>query len=303
MNQRRGVTLIEVLVVLVILGLLLALLLPAVQNIRATANRMSCASNLRQIGVACHAYHDDHCSFPRGYKAWVNSDPLATTPGWGWATYLLPYVDQEALHQSLILGSPIENPVNAGPRMTGVPLYLCPADSNVPATFPIVNASGQFLAEAAPISYAANYGVGELDQIPGPTEGVFYRNSHVKVTSITDGASTTIMIGERAWSHSMAPWVGAINGGLVLGGPRNPWRASPEAIYPAPIFCLVQTNSINDTIDNDGGLDDYYSEHPGGVNMLFADGSVRFVSERLNHDVLLALGTRAGGEVVGPGDY
>jgi prepilin-type processing-associated H-X9-DG protein len=90
---------------------------------------------------------------------------------------------------------------------------------------------------------------------------------------------------------------------MVRGGPRNPWRNAPDAAYPAPNFPCVQVNLLNNRSDPDGSLDDFYSEHPGGVNMLFADGGVHFLPEGINHAVFLALGTRAGGEVVGAADY
>jgi prepilin-type N-terminal cleavage/methylation domain-containing protein/prepilin-type processing-associated H-X9-DG protein len=303
MNRRRAVTLIELLVVLVIIGILVALLMPAVHRIRAAASRVSCASNLKQIGHACHLYHQDAGSFPPGYASWPSSDPMATAPGWGWASYLLPYLEQASLQAQVSFGVPIEDPANALPRLTLIPVYLCPADVAVPPAFAITDATGKVLAEASPISYAATYGIGELDQIPGPNEGMFYRNSHVSLAQVTDGTSSTLMIGDRAWSHAMAPWAGAINTGILHGGPANPWRNSPEAAYPAPNFCLVQTNTINNTTDCDGALDDFFSAHLGGVNVVFADGSVHFLSESINRSVLLALATRAAGEVINEADY
>jgi prepilin-type processing-associated H-X9-DG protein len=303
MNARRGITLIELLVILVIIGILVGLMVPGVQRIRASAARIACANNLKQIGLACHAYHQDQGSFPPGYTAWPNSDPLATTPGWGWAAYLLPYLEQAALQAQISFSLPIEDPANAIPRLAQVPVYLCPADVGLPPAFAITDANGQVLAEAAPISYAATYGIGELDEIPGPNEGVFYRNSHITLSQITDGTSSTLMIGDRAWNHAMAPWAGAINNGILHGGPANPWRNKAEAAYPAPNFCLVQTNSINNLTDCDGALDDWFSFHPGGINVVFADGSVHFLSQNINQAVLFALATRAAGEVINQADY
>src|SRR5205085_2223945 len=129
------------------------------------------------------------------------------------------------------------------------------------------------IADAAPSSYAATWGTGELTSVPGPSEGVFYGNSRVRIADIRDGTSNTTMIGDRAWSQTMAPWAGAINGGIVHAGPYNVWYRIPTAIAPAPIFCLVHNNKINPRDDSDGGLDDFSSGHPGGVNILFADGS------------------------------
>jgi prepilin-type N-terminal cleavage/methylation domain-containing protein/prepilin-type processing-associated H-X9-DG protein len=302
MKQRNAMTLIEVLVVLAILASLFGLFLGALQRVRDVAARAQCASQLRQLGLACLLYHDAHRVFPPGYRDCRCTDPMMTSPGWGWATQMLPYLEQQALFDRILFHHPIEDPRNEARRIR-VGIYLCPADANVPLTFPITNAAGQLITEAAPISYAACLGSGELDEIPGPKEGVFYRNSHIRIGDITDGTSSTILLGDRAWSHAMAPWAGAVNGGIVRGGPRNPWRNSPEAAYPAPNFCCVQANAINKAKDPDGSLDEFFSGHWGGVNLLFADGGVRFVHQEINPIVLMALGTRAGGEVVNEADY
>jgi prepilin-type processing-associated H-X9-DG protein len=215
----------------------------------------------------------------------------------------LPFVEQEDLQHIINFHTSIARPNNEAARCTLLGVYLCPSDPDVPADFPVTDSSGILVARVAPSSYAANYGTGELDEIPGPTEGVFYRNSRVQLGDITDGASSTIMVGDRAWSHAMTPWAGAVPHGIVRGGPRNPLRNNPEAAYPAPNLCLVQTNKIGDRNDPDGSLDEFYSEHPGGVNVLFADGSTHFLRNSINVAVLQALGTRAGGEVVSAADY
>src|SRR5438132_1107889 len=228
---------------------------------------------------------------------------MATSPGWGWAAFLLPYIEQDNLLRGLQLQKPIEDGLNASARMSGLALYLFPSDPAVPATFTITDSSGQPLADAAATSYAATWGVGELTSVPGPGEGVFYLNSHIRIADIADGTSRTMLIGDRAWSQTMAPWAGAINKGIVRPGPQNVWRDSPDAVGAAPIFCLVHNNKINPRDDSDGGLDDFSSGHPGGINVVFADGSVHFLPETLERRIFLALGTRAGGEAVNETDY
>jgi prepilin-type N-terminal cleavage/methylation domain-containing protein/prepilin-type processing-associated H-X9-DG protein len=303
MKRHSAFTLLEVLIAIAIIAVLAALLLSAVQMAREAANRISCANNLKQIGLACHSYHDVNDAFPPGYAAALDADLASTQPGWGWAAYLLPYLDQSALCQSINFCQPIDAPCNASARLTVLPVFLCRSDPGVPPGFTIVNAAGQPIVDAAPISYAASSGADELDQIPGPLEGVFYRNSQVRIVDITDGTTTTTMIGDRSWSWAMAPWAGALPGGVLYGGPQNPWKNSPDAAYPAANFCLAQNRQINDRKDTDGALDDFVSDHPGGINMLFADGTVRFLRNSMDPVVFAAMGTRAGGEVISEADY
>jgi prepilin-type processing-associated H-X9-DG protein/prepilin-type N-terminal cleavage/methylation domain-containing protein len=301
--RRPALTLIELLVVIAIIAILIGLLLPAVQKVREVAARAGCAHNLHQIGLACHAYHDGQGSFPPGYCARPSPDALATSPGWGWAAHLLPYLEQEGLHRTVRFDRPIEDPANQAARLSRVAAYVCPSDASLPAAFAVSDAAGGIVTEAAPASYAATFGSCEFDEVPGPKEGVFYRNSRVRLADITDGTATTILVGDRAWGYAMAPWAGAVSRGVVRGGPWNRWRANPEAAYPAPNFACIQTNTVNDFQDRDGSLDDFVSGHPGGVNFLFADGGVRFVRQDIPAALLAALGTRAGGEVADPADY
>jgi prepilin-type processing-associated H-X9-DG protein len=296
-------TVVELLIVTAIIAVMIALLVPAVQKAREAANRLGCSNNLKQLALACHGYHDQEESFPPGYRACTSTNPLNTSPGWGWAAFLLPYLEQGATAGTIIWHEPIEAPGNQLARLSELRTYLCPSDPAVPPFFSVVDSTGMTIAQAAPTSYAACYGSGELDEVPGSKEGVFYRNSAIRMSDITDGLSATILIGDRAWAHSMTPWAGAINNGTVRGGPANGARNNPGAVYPAPILCLFQANAINNVTDDDGSLDELFSFHPGGVNVLFGDGSVHFLSETINSNVLSALATRAGGEVSNPADY
>src|SRR5262249_61326441 len=131
---RRGFTLIELLVVVAVVGLLLALCLPAVQAARESARRVGCAHNLRQMGLALHAYNEAVGSFPMGYVAARSSSPYETSPGWGWAALNLPYLEQRPLHDSANFNLPIECSANMTTRLTVVAAYACPADRN-PGTY------------------------------------------------------------------------------------------------------------------------------------------------------------------------
>jgi prepilin-type N-terminal cleavage/methylation domain-containing protein/prepilin-type processing-associated H-X9-DG protein len=296
---RRAFSLIELLVVLAIIAVLIGLLLPAVQRVREAANRLKCVNNLKQIGLACHHYHDSFGSFPPGYLA-TAAYPDAT-PGWGWATFLLPYLEEDNLYRQIDLRQPLQT---SPAIQTLVRVYLCPSDQTPPAAFPITDAAFTTVATAAPCSYAATVGSDDSEADAQTGNGVFYRNSRTRIADITDGTSNTTLIGDRAWSQTMGIWAGAPNGGVVRAGQQNAW---PSATATAPVLVLAHNNWINITTDADGGLDDFSSNHPGGVNILFADGSVHFLQsitvDGPQRRAFWALGTRAGGEVIEGLDY
>jgi prepilin-type N-terminal cleavage/methylation domain-containing protein/prepilin-type processing-associated H-X9-DG protein len=298
-RRRQAFTLIELLVVLAITGTLLGLLLPAVQQVRISAARLSCQNNLKQIGLACHAYHDGHGALPPGYVA--TAPYPDTSPGWGWGAFLLPYLEQNNLADQIDFRQPLQG--QAAVQVMVKP-YLCPMDSPPIGPFPITDATLTTLALAAPSSYAASVG-DDASEADAPTgNGVLYRNSSTRLADITDGTSQTVMIGDRAWTNTQGTWAGAFSGGVVRPGPRNPWQTTTAT---APVFVLVHANWINIKTDADGGLDDFSSNHPGGANLVFADGSVHFlrniVSDGVEHRAFWALGTRAGGEVIQGLDY
>src|SRR5437660_3297483 len=121
---RPAFTVIELVVVVAIVGVLMALLVPAVQKARETALRTECANNLRQIGTACHHYHEANECFPPGYQA--TAAYPATSPGWGWASFLVPYLEQDNLYRQIDFTLPVEHPHNAAAIATSVPVFLCP---------------------------------------------------------------------------------------------------------------------------------------------------------------------------------
>ena len=131
---RKGFTLIELLVVIAIIGVLLGLLLPAVQKVREAAARMSCTNNLKQVGLALHSYHDTNKSFPSGYVSAYDSNGNDTGPGWGWASLILPYMEQDNLYNAIQFTQNIEAPANSSVRVTPIKSYLCPSDG-APPTF------------------------------------------------------------------------------------------------------------------------------------------------------------------------
>jgi prepilin-type N-terminal cleavage/methylation domain-containing protein/prepilin-type processing-associated H-X9-DG protein len=299
MNVRRAFTLIELLVVVAIVALLLGLLLPAVQKVREAAARARCINNLKQMGLACHGYHDTHEAFPPGYIA--SASYPDTAPGWGWAAFLLPFLEEDNLFRQLDLGQPVED---SAAIQTVLKVFLCPSDIVSPEPFLITDATRTPIANAAPSSYAATVGsdASECDALTG--DGVFYRNSRTRIADITDGTSNTTLIGDRAWTQTQGVWAGALTGGITRPGASNVW---PNATGSAPVLVLAHNNWLNITTDADGGLDDFSSMHPGGVNLLFADGSVHFLRsitvDGQARRSFWALGTRAGGEIIEGLDY
>jgi prepilin-type processing-associated H-X9-DG protein len=290
--------LIELLVVIAIIAVLVALLLPAVQQAREAARRSQCRNNLKQIGVALHNYHSSHNTFPPGYVA--GAAYPATSCGWGWCAQLLPYLDQTPLYNSINFQLPIENSANLPLLSQTLPGMLCPSDQTGSGPFSISDTSGAVIVPAAaPSSYAATVGddSSEADALTG--NGVFFRNSRIRIGNIVDGTSTTVLVGERAFAYVNATWLGAPNNAVVKAGNLNPWKS---ATATSPIFVQVHNNWINIMTDSDGGLDDFSSLHTGGAQLLFADGSVRFIpsitSDGPQRKAFWGMGTRAGGEVI-----
>jgi prepilin-type N-terminal cleavage/methylation domain-containing protein/prepilin-type processing-associated H-X9-DG protein len=301
-SSRSGAfTLIELLVVIAIIGVLIGLLLPAVQKVREAAARLSCSNNLKQIGLALHNYHDAHLSFPPGYVSAYDGSGDDTGPGWGWAAFILPQVEQQGLYNAARFDLPVEAPANAGVRVARVKTYLCPSDA-VPATWPAMryDAAGNptgTICDVASANYIGVFGVSE----PGVDgEGVFFRNSQVRMADITDGSSQTLLVGERSFRWAPVTWVGSVTGASLVPPPGSP--APFEVINGS---CMV----LGHTFEGNGGPgapgtegSGFASQHTQGANFAFADGHVQFLRTAMNHQVYEALSTRAGGEPI-TGDY
>src|SRR5262249_35700471 len=280
-------TLIELLVVISIIGVLIGLLLPAVQAAREAARRARCANNLRQLGLALQNYHDALGTFPMSYVArgrFVDGTN-DTAPGWSWGSMILAHLEQGPTFDAINFGDAVEGVRNATIVVSAVSAYLCPSDSSG-GPFPVSDGSDQVLARVAPTSYAACVGGDETDATTGVGgdargRGMMFRNSGVRLADVTDGASQTILIGERAWTISQGVWPGVVTGGVLRRGPANRCPRTGSLFYPPPTLVQAHCHLLNTDTDEDGGLDDFSSRHPGGAQFLFADGSIHFLKDVL----------------------
>ena len=292
---RRGVSLIELLVALGILGVLVGLLLPAVQNVRAAASRTSCQNNLKQIALALHHYHDTHGQFPSGRP--VGTTDFVKYPLVTWMALILPEMDQKALWIQTEFAlktspppffDPYLNPPHVG-LSTIVKPYVCPADGRLFA--PLTDRDGIVAAYTSYIGVRGGF----------YNDGVMVLFPAVRMVDISDGASGTIMVTERPppntlqagkWYPGLIP-PGAFFGGL--NGPDEAMNTNGGTVIGDP--CAGTYRFGPGRVDNPCDRYHFWSLHPGGANFAFADGSVRFLRYSAN-SIMPALATRAGGEAV-----
>jgi prepilin-type N-terminal cleavage/methylation domain-containing protein len=299
--RRRAFTLVELLVVIAIIGILIALLLPAVQMAREAARRSSCSNNLKQIGLGLHMYHDTYRQLPTG---WWGFDPGTGDPhwygfpGWAWSAAILPYMEQTAVYKTLVhFDLPISDPANDQARLTVIEIYRCPTDS-APSRFRL-QAGGPSVGGGAPlpIELAANNYIGVFGTLdyhhvcePGggaynrcEGDGIFFLNQGVQFAEIRDGLSQTLAVGERSSEWAPSTWVG-----VVTGGWHAPARVTGIALFPP-----------NSEQEEEHYSHNFSSRHPSGTQFLAADGSVKLIAETIDAATYHALCTRANGDIVG----
>jgi prepilin-type N-terminal cleavage/methylation domain-containing protein len=312
LRRTRGFTLVELLVVIAIIGILVALLLPAVQAAREAARRMQCANNLKQLGLALHLYHDTVKKFPPGYIMQdAQTSDAALGGNWGWATYLLPYAEQAPLYNRLNPGNVtmaqcVADASAGGCRaalQTRLSVFRCPSDTGpalnegpVPPDLPAPSANGYKIQGVATSTsnYTANNASRSLRNDTGPltaagnvqfANGIFFRDSDIGLRDIPDGVSNTLMLGERAYQlHGVkifAALVFGIRGAQQAVGDNN------RGIMMNHSCGFLLINSTNSPVAGDFRRN-FSSLHPGGAQFVLGDGSVRFISENVDHNIATA---------------
>lgn len=303
LKQRRGFTLVELLVVIAIIGVLIALLLPAVQQAREAARRMQCSNNLKQIGIAMHTYHDTYISFPPAVVKQMfqdtsgqNDDSLV------WSGFLLPQIEQNALWEKItgqgfgLDWSVANNTAVLQQRLTA---YECPSAPEAGTTWnddTVANRQranyGVVVTGTVGWTISSNSSNGEnRNHMDDGGNGHSRHNGPFPMQNITtsfrdivDGTTNTLFVGER-YRHQISN-----RDYVYVGTPKGQnnhcrWAGSTG----------IQLNSLD---TGNAGVAGFHSPHPGGALFLAGDGSTKFISENINRLIYASLGTRAGGEVV-----
>jgi len=270
----RGFTLVELLVVIAIIGVLVALLLPAVQQAREAARRMTCTNHQKQIALALHNYNDTYGTFPPGWLVQNGSDST-----WGWNALLLPFIEQANVHEALNVTTKtlqqVKGEFNASlatPQdqalMTSIEVLKCPSD-----TGPTINDTKSINPLEVPLSnYLAVFGFSHTQGTSNTHHpeglGLFIGNRGRSFRDVLDGTSNTFAVGERSYrlNGRAGVWVGA-------GNPNS----------SSSVFGIVSiAGGVAFTLNGQESRGGFRSLHPGGANFVFADGSVHFISETID---------------------
>ncbi len=293
-GPRRAFTLIELLVVIAIIGVLIALLLPAVQQAREAARRIQCTNNLSQVAIAFHSYESAHEVLPPGV---VNdTGPIDNLAGKGyhvsWSVQVLPYVDHRNVYNNMNFMHGVYDGPNVSARGITLNVFMCPSD-------PRIGRWGSSFPGSATASGPASSYAGVHHDVEAPIDvdnhGLLFLNSAIRSERIPDGCAQTFLVAE----HVAEPDFGWASGTRATlrntGSPPNYglWPRGMTLGTPAPQPTEVDAMFV-------GG---FSSHHPGGANHAFADGSVRFVKNTISTRVYPALGHRADGLMLSGDEY
>jgi prepilin-type N-terminal cleavage/methylation domain-containing protein/prepilin-type processing-associated H-X9-DG protein len=330
-TRRVAFTLIELLVVIAIIGILIALLLPAVQKVRDAANRTECANNLKQVGIALHSFHDVNGTFPQGMED-PNESPTAKPPHmvgyhpwWSWMAHLMPFYEQDNLyrvadefsHQAGHLNPWFPSNPGLGELM---PIWTCPADTR---TLQVQFAEDLYIGLTEYLGVSGLRGDDQFSHILGfpDKSGILFGSSvgppnftgprSIRMANVSDGLSNTLMVGERppsadmifGWWFAGAGYDDSGTADVVLGGHdlllyKN--TGGFKGTYNCTHFDAnsklgLKPGDVNEPCDRSH----FWSMHSGGANFLLGDGSVRFLYYGIDDKTFQALCTRNGNEVVG----
>ena len=314
MRIRRAFTLVELLVVIAIIGVLVALLLPAVQAARESARRMHCQNNLKQVGLACHNFHDAHKVFPLGTIDRIGGDSGGDRRHW--LFFVLPFTEESAIYDRYMawLEAGGTSPWwNAPDRLRVITLYCCPSDANSPKTLTnedIGPGSSQgfhsnYVGCAASTSFNPNGSFGDT------LDGVFRYKHSTTIARIRDGTSHTLLTSEILVAPD-ATMGGYSTGHDVRGRFWNPANQGSNffstqwppntSVSDALNYCQNSVPAAPCISTTTNIVLYARSSHAGGVNAGLADGSVRFIADEVDATLYRYLGTIAGGESIA-GDF
>ena len=298
--RRPAFTLVELLVVIAIIGVLIALLLPAVQQAREAARRMQCSNSLKQLGLALHNYHDTHGRFPQGISPYVGSGNDSNLPIWSVA--ILPFIEQDAVYEQIKQDTnnfSIQVTAGNNTKVAWQPLaaFACPSDIMGPQnTFRGNNGKSNYMASGGTMEDVGTAGtyVGNGEFAESNFNGIFAYEVARGMRDVTDGTSNTLMVGERDG--------GAVAGPEVSRRRGAEWSMTDTAQLFDRVFCAAMIEfPINSPNAGFEPWRTYGSFHPGGAMFVFGDAHVQFLSETIDGRTFEALATRAKGEV--PGEF
>lgn len=275
MSSRKAFTLVELLVVIAIIGVLIALLLPAVQAAREAARRTQCVNNMKQIGLGLHTHHDVHRQFPAGHLYKTSTDGA-----WGWGSLILPFIEQDNLYNLIRPTTTTMSSTANANTQTVLDAFICPSDPG-----PEINAKRGSHAKS---NYQGVYGNETAAHSTTAGNGLLFGNSKLGFRDITDGSANTFAVGECLTQ---------IPTGSTPEKKGGIWAGSNTGAAHGGTFWVtdnVAANRINGT-----NWWAFSSNHPTGCNFLFGDGSVHFISETIAGTTYEYLGQRNDGQVVG----